>query len=487
MVTRGRDDVRSVVPVVLFSSRRPKPDRMRRLFRLAILTGTAVCAAAALVPSMAGADTARLEPTTKTKPGELPRNDDHRIVITDGQGTQRTLGPVPSGRLFADPGGRHLLVLPDGLDDPAAAMPRLVPLDGSEIRPLRVPAGVTVELGLSQLSWTPDGSELLVSHAIGWDPEAFAKASQVPDISRYHWVALRCPLSTGICSELPAPGGFAVGVPDGVLTTSSVLSAFPISWLFEGLRERDLPEWERPSSRRGRMWAAIANDRRVVGTQLVGPPATPLSGARRTGPAGVPVALAAAGGPAGAAISRATFVTRLERRRGRVRLNLRTRSPRLLLARPGTPLRMVVSRPIALSQRDRRRIHASTADHDEPVHFHPQLATADGWIGGGSVESLVPIFAVLATLDGEGRVRPVEVQGRPATAWNLLRTALNRSPGRVAGAIELVGYEAAGNAIVTVEHGFGMEGIPERSSTLRVPLHGSALPTVIRSRVDAAW
>lgn len=460
---------------------------MSRLVRLVLRTGAVACAALVVAAAPAGADTARLEPTTKTRPGELPRNDADRIVVTDAQGAQRTLGPVPSGQLFADPMGRHLLLLPEGGDD-RRATPLLVPLDGSEVRPVRLPAGTAIDgRGFSQVGWTPDGTELLVSHALGWDPSKYRSPSEIQDVARLRWAALRCPVATAVCTELPASSGFAVGVPGGVLTTSSVLSSFPASWLLEGLREVELPEWERPSSRRGRVWTRIAKGVRVASTQLVGPPPTTLGRIRRSGAAGIPAAVAAAGGPAGAAVSRVTFVTRLERRRGRVRLDVRVRSPRLLLARPGAPLRTIVSRPIAVARGDRRRIAPIFVRPGQRLHFHPQLATDDGWVGGGGTPGLAPELVVLATMDAEGRVRPVTVRGRPATAWTLLRAALGRSPGRVAGTIEIVGYEAAGNAIVTVEHGFGAEGIPERFSTLRVPLRGSALPSVVRERVDAAW
>lgn len=461
---------------------------MSRIARLTVLVGAAACAAAGVAPSVATADTARLEPVTKIKPGELPPDPAlDRIVVTDQRGARRTLGPVPSGRLFAEPGGRYLLVVPFE-DDDAPVSPWIVPLDGSALRPLRLPAGTMIDGGgFSQISWTPDGTELLVGDVLGWDPPAFARPSTSKHLDRYRWTALRCPITTAVCSELPPANGFAVGVPDGILITGSIFSSYPPAWWFDNLDEGNRPEWERPRSRRGRLWVRIANDVRVASTQVVGPPPKTLSSARRTGAAGLPVAIAAVGGPSGAAISRVTLVTELERRRGKVRLNVRTRNPRVLLAAPGTRMRALASRPIALPRSDRRRIHASAASPDERLHFHPRFATPEGWIGGGSVESLVPHLAVLATMDSAGNVRPVTVRGRPATAWNLLRAALGRSPGRVAGAIEIVGYEAAGSAVVTVEHGFGMEGIPERSSTLRVPLDGQELPTVVRGGVDVAW
>jgi hypothetical protein len=477
MVTRGRDASLAV------SSRRSRcrsqrTTHMSRLVRLALMVGTAACAVAGIAPSVATADVARLEPAVKTKPGE-PLSDDYRIVVTDQRGARRTLGPVPPGRLFAEPGGRHLLVVPFE-DDDASVFPWIVPVDGSAIRPLRLPAGTMIDGGgFSQISWTPDGAEVLVGDVLGWPP-AVARPSTSKHLDR-------CPIATAVCSQLPTGSGFAVGVPDGVLTTGSIFSSYPPAWWFDNLDEGDRPEWERPTSRRGRLWVRIANDVRVASTQLVGPPPKTLGSVRRTGAAGLPVAIAAVGGPGGAAISRVTFVTELERRRGKVRLNVRTRNPRVLLARPGAPMHAVVSRPIALSRSDGRRIHASAAIPGDRLHFHPRFATADGWIGGGSVESLVPHFAVLATMSSDGRVRPVTVRRRPATAWNLLRAALGRSPGRVAGAIEIVGYEAAGSAVVTVEHGFGMEGIAERSSTLRVPLDGNRRPTVIRGAVDVAW
>lgn len=477
-------------PAFATSPSRPRAGRPHHTFRparIALLAGAVVCSALVAVSPRASADVARLESAAKPKPGELPRDDDQRIVVADRHGVQRTLGPVPSGRLFAEPGGRYLLLVPNQADDDAVASPWLVPLDGSALRTLRLPRATMLMDDVSRVSWTADGAEVLVGDALAWRPSAFARPSTIKDLGRSRWTALRCPIATAVCSELPEGSGFAVGVPDGVLTTDSIFSSSPPPWWFDYLDEGDRPEWERPTSRRGRMWMRVASDARVMRTQLVGPPSQTLSVARRTGAAGLPVALAAVGGPNGAAISRTTLVSELDRRRGTVRLDVRTRNPRLVLARPGAAIREFASRPIALSRGDRRRIHASAADDDEPLRFHPRFATADGWVGGGSVDSLVPNFAVLATLRADGRVRPVTVRGRPATAWNLLRAALGRSPGRVAGAIEIVGYEAAGSAIVTVEHGFGMEGIPERFATLRVPLDGTQLPTVVRERVDAAW
>lgn len=463
-----------------------RTSHMPRPVRLALLAGAVVWGAGAIAPSAATADVARLSSVAGTKPGTLPSR--YRVVVTDQRGSRRSFGPVPLGRLFAAPNGRHLVVLtPEANDDPEGS--RIVPLDGSPVRPLRLPAGTVIENGFSQVSWTPDGTELVVGDVLAWDPSAFADPSAIDDLDRFRWTALRCLLATGVCTEVPTPG-LAVGVPGGILTTSSPLSSFPASWLLEGVREEQLPEWERPTSRRGRSWVRIAGDVRVTSTQLVGPPATTLGAVRRSGAAGIPVAVVAVGGPAGAVIFRFTFVTDLQHRRGRVRLNLRARSPRLLLAKPGAPLRAFASRPIVLPRRDVRRISKTTVGPGQRLHFFPRFATPDGWVGGGSPASLAPDLAVLATMDTEGRVVPVTVGGRPATGWALLRAARVRSTGPIAGSIEVIGYEAAGNAIVTVGYDFSdkeLPGEPQRAVTLRVPLGGKGRPTVIRGGVDAAW
>lgn len=459
---------------------------MPRLVRLTLVIGATACAAVAIVPPVATADVARLEPSGTTDPWGLPSA--YRVVVTDRRGAQRSLGPVPPGQLVAAPGRQHLLVVPDEPDD-ARAAPWLVPLDGSEVRQLQLPAGTAVDGGLSQVSWTSDGTELLVGDAIGWDPSAFAGLSDVDDPDRLRWTSLRCPIATGICTELGRSGGFAVGVPGGVLTTNSTLSSLPASWLFEENSDR-LPEWERPTSPRGRTWIGIADDVRVASTQLIGPTTTTLGQVRRTATAGIPVATSAVGGPAGAVIARITVDATLERRRGRVRLTTRFRSPRLLVARPGAALRAFQSRPIPLARRERRRVSAVTASLRQRLHFWPRFATADGWIGGGGAASLAPELAVLATMDRHGRVRPMTVGRRPATGWNLLQAARVPSPGRVAGPVGIIGYEAAGNAIVSVGYRFGgteMPGLPQRFATLRVPLNGAARPTVIRGTVDVAW
>lgn len=459
--------------------------RMPHLVRLALLAGTAVCAVAGTVPPAATADVARLEPAANAKPGELPRNHDYEVVVTDRRGARRTFGPVPNSYPFAAPDGRHLLLVPDEADGKPVA-PVLVPLDGSPVRPLRLPAGTTVVGNISRVNWTPDGTEVLVGDAIGWDPSVFSGLSAIEDPDLLRWTALRCPIATGVCTELAGPGGLVVGMPGGVVATSSYLSSLPSSWVFD----EQLPVWERRTSQRGRTWIGLANDVRVTSTQLIGPTTTTVGRARRTGSRGIPVAHAAVGGPAGALISRITVVTELERRRGRVRLKARHRSPRFLLMTPGAPLRSFASRPLRLSRRDRSRVAPSTADRGQRLHFRPDFATADGWIGGATPSAIVPDYAVVATMDTEGRARPVTVRGRPATAWNLLRAAWGRSPGRIAGGIEVVGYEAAGNAIVSVGYDFSdkdLPGVPQRSATLRVPLDGKTRPTVIRGAVDVAW
>lgn len=471
-------------PPFAVSSSRPRSRKPNRMPHLVRLTGTAACAAVAIAPSIATADVARLEPVTKTKPGE--RSAGYRIVVTDQRGARRTFGPVPSGRLVAAPDGRHLAVVP-GDEDDASAAPSVVPLDGSPPRRLQLPAGTAVSGELSQIGWTPDGTEQLVGDAVAWDPSVLANPYAIKDLDRLRWTALRCSVATAVCTELPAPNGLAVGVPDGILTTSSLISSFPMSWVFEGLGEKSLPEWERPTSRRGRAWIGIANDDRVASTQLVGPPPTTLERVHRTGAAGLPAAVAAIGGPAGAVVSRVTFVTELERRRGRVRLKSRIRSPRFLLAKTGTPLRAFASRPITLPRRDRRRIDKGTARPGQRLHFHPRFATADGWVGGGGATPDPGDTAVLATMDPDGRVRPVTVQGRSATAWALLRAVHWHSPGRVTDPIEIVGYEATGSLIVTIHYQPPSNSSPGDGDTLRVPLNGKGRPTIVRGRVDVAW
>lgn len=443
-----------------------------------------VTSALVVSSSPAVADVARLESLpTQTTPAE----PNHRIVVTDRRGAKRIFGPVPAGRLVAAPDGRHLAVVPeDRRDDPA--VPWIVPLDGSAPRPWRLPAGTMVNGTLSSVAWTPDGTELLVSNAVGWDPSTFAKPSEIESLDHVHWTALRCPVTTGVCTELPAPGALVVGVPGGILATSSLLSFFPMPWVLEGGGDERLPEWERPTSRRGRTWVGIADDVRITSTQLVAPTPATLGRVRRSGAAGVPLAAAAVGGPAGAVISRVTFVTELERRRGRVRLKPRIRSPRFLIARPGAPLRAFASRPITLPRDVRREIDRTTTIPGQRLHFRPLFATADGWVGGGGGSGLgTGDIAVLAAMDVEGRVRPITVRGRPATAETLLRAVHRRVPGRVTDPIEIIGYEAAGNLIVTVRYQPPSLNSLGHADTLRVPLRGPALPTVVHGRVDAAW
>ncbi len=452
--------------------------------RLVLLIGAVACATASVTPSVAGADVARIEPVTTTQPGERPRKDDQQIVVTDQRGARRTLGPVPEGYLHAAPDGRHLALIPEDGD---AVAPRLVPLDGAPVRSLRLPDGTALRGNLAQVSWTPDGTELLIGHALGWDRSVFPTVTEVKDVDQFRWTALRCSIATAICSELPTPNGLAVGVPDGIVTTSSVFASFPLSWLFD----ESPKEWERPTSSRGRTWRSIANRVRATSTQLVGPVTTTTLGRdERTGRSGIPVAISAVGGPFGAVISRITIVAEVKHRRGRIRMTTRNRRPRFLLVRPGVPARSFASPTITLPRRDHRRVAPGTAAPGRRLHFDPRFATPDRWIGAAGPRAGVPDFSVLATMDGDGRVRPVTVQGRPATAWNLLRSARGRSPGRIAGGLQVIGYEATGNAIVDVGYRYGgpdEPGFPRRSATLRVPLDGSARPTVIRGRVDAAW
>jgi hypothetical protein len=434
----------------------------------------------------AAADVARMavvEPDDPRQPSTV------RITVTDGAGADRQLGPFTtvdaSSGLVASPDGRHLLVLPSD-DGNGEGRPYVVAAAGGPLVALTLPENVAAAPPYSQLSWTPDGSEVIIGDAALSTPRPGD-----PDETTLTWTALRCPVATAVCTELPGPAGSAVGVPGGALVSSSPFSLFPPEYLFAGISDTPQPDWVRPGGANGRLVRNLHGAIRVSVTHLEG--AAPRTVGRFAGRAadGLPYTLGLTGGPSGALALRYTMTTGVRRRAdGRIRLTQRSSGPRLLTVAPDGQAR---TGPVPRVRIPRRDLDATVRDRVRGVPrwpFVPRLGRSDGgWIGFAFEDpaSLAP-DGVLATMGDDGRPRAVRVGGRAATAKNLIDALPDLEPFGHASEFVVLGYERASrSAVVRVDWSSG-EGRPRtRRVAVRVPLDGGGAPRVVPGGADAAW
>lgn len=445
-------------------------------------------AASLAVAAPAAAGVARM---TVAEPDDPFQPRTVRIAVPDGAGAERRLGPFatvdrPSG-LLASPDGAHLLVLPSD-DGNLDGRPYVVAAAGGPLVPLALPENVAAAPPYSQLSWTPDGTEVVIGDAARSTPRP--DDSDNPDDSTLTWTALRCPVATAVCTELPGPGGRAVGVPGGVLVSSSPFSLFPAEYLFAGLSDTPRPDWVRPGGADGRLVRELHGAIRVSATHIE-------SGAPRTvgrfvgrSADGVPYTLALTGGPSGALALRYTLTTRVRRRAdGRIRLAQRGSGPRLLTVAADGQARTGPVPRVRIPRRDLDGTDRDRIDGAPRWPFVPGLGRSDGgWIGF-ALEDPTSRAAdgVLATMGDDGRPRAVRVGGRAATARNLVEALPDVGPFDYASEFALVGYErATRSAVVRVE--WSSDGRPRtRSVAVRVPLDGGGAPRAIPGGADAAW
>ncbi|WP_022927852.1 hypothetical protein [Patulibacter americanus] len=434
----------------------------------------------------AAADVARMavdEPNDPRQPSTV------RITVTDGAGAERRLGPfttveAPSG-LVASPDGRHLLVLPSD-DGNGEGRAYVVASAGGPLVPLTMPTNVAAAPPYSELSWTPDGSEVIIGDAARSTPRP-----DDADETTLTWTALRCPVASAVCAELPGPAGSAVGVPGGALVSSSPFSLFPAEYLFAGISDTPRPDWVRPGGADGRLVRNLHGATRVSATHIEG--VVPRTVGRFVGRAadGLPYTLGLTGGPSGALALRYTLTTRVRRRAdGRIRLAQRGSGPRLLTVAPNGEARTGPAPRVRIPRRDldgtaRKRIRGVPR-----WPFVPRLGRSDGgWVGFAFEDpaSLAP-DGVLATMGDDGRPRAVQVGGRSATARNLIEALPDAGSFDYASEFRVLGYERASrSAVVRVDWSSGEGRSRTRRVAMRVPLDGGGTPRTIPGGADAAW
>ncbi|WP_210495993.1 hypothetical protein [Patulibacter sp. SYSU D01012] len=471
----------------------PRPVRVRRRPVPAPAAATVLIATAAVaaLATPAHADVAQLR---VTEPGDPTELSTVLIAVSTPAGATRTLPPLSfagrPGGVVPSPDGRLLVLLPEQDDDDGIAL--LVPTAGGPARPLATPPGVTVAPPWSHVSWSVDGTEVLVGNAprVVPPPGVAADAPEARD-GTLSWTALRCPIATAACAELPGPAGEAVGVPGGALVSSSVLSLLPAEYVFAGIGDTPVPTWVRPRSAWGRLIRGIHSDPRVAATHLEGPAPRTVAGVTRAAAAGLPVTMGLVGGPSGAVGYRYGFRTTMRRRAGRIRLDTHESGPRLLTVAADGSARVTALPRIRVTRRD---LHVDVPRRPQRFRFVPALGLPDGrgWLGYADLrpEGLVPRGPVLAALGVDGRARALRVGGRAATARTIVRAARRAPRFAYVEDMTLAGYErATGRVVVHIRLGrSGRDGAPDDFDvTARLPLDGGGRPTLSRGAADAAW
>lgn len=474
----------------------PRRPRRSSTARTSLTVATALVAGAVLAGS-AAADVATL---TRSEDADLGKPVTVRVAVTAADGSTRRLGPFtledPPGGLLASPDGRRLLVLPqeDGQGDGGTYV---LTLDGSAPAtplPLTMPPDVQVAAPYSQLSWTPDGSEVVVGDAARTTPRPGADPDD-EDAELVEWTSLRCAAATRVCAETPGPRGSAVGVPGGALVSSSFLSVLPTDYTLRGLSDTPDPEWASPASAFGRLIRSVNDDVRVSATHLES--TTSRTVGRFEGPAskGLPFTFGIVGGASGALLMRYTTTTHLETRKGRIRLVTRDTGPRLMtVAADGTARTGPVPR-VRIARRDLRGVVARLPAGPQRLRFVPVLGRSDGgWIGfaADDPEPLVARGAALALLGDDGRARVLRVGGRAATTRRILETAPGVGPVTAVGETRLIGYERGRrSAVVRVAWRERRPGSRSRTrrreKALRVPVDGTGRPSVVPGGAATAW
>ncbi|MEV4422768.1 hypothetical protein AB0L40_22740 [Patulibacter sp. NPDC049589] len=459
---------------------------------VAVLVVSTVAALAVAAP--ASADVAAL---AVDEPDDLRQPSTVRVAVRTSAGAVRRLGPfsLPAapGGLLASPDGRRALLLPP--DEGRGGQDAYVlALDGSGGPvPLRLPQDVVIERPYSQVSWTPDGSTVVVGDAErrvrrpGADPDD----EEAGDVS---WTALSCPVDTVTCAEVAGPGGSAVGVPGGILVSSSVYSLLPLAYLFAGAGDVAPPEWTSPTSAWGRLIRGVDGYVRVSATHLEGP--APRTVGRAEGPAsrGLPYTWGMVGGPSGALLTRYTFRTRLLTRDGRIRLRESGSGPRLSIVTPDGVGRTTPTPKIRVAAGDLRVASSGRQRRTETQRVIPVLGRLDGgWLGvaDDDPEPYEVSGRTLVTIDPAGRARPVRVAGGAATAERIVAALPGGRAPLAVSDLSIVGYERATRRVVVRlqwrERTPGTKRTRAREEAVRVRPDGRGRPQVVTGGADTAW
>ncbi|WP_026911140.1 hypothetical protein [Patulibacter minatonensis] len=416
-----------------------------------------------------------------------------RITTADPSGAHRTLGPFRladhPGGILAAPDGRHAALLPNSEYESHLW---IAPLDGGAPVQLTMPTGVVTYGDLSRVGWSEDGRELVVGDAAWIDPAFDPDGAEEARPDQVRWTSLRCAVATGACAENPGPGGLAASIPGGVVVGSSALSLLPVEYLFEGVGDEPLPDWERATSERGRLLTGVAEDVRTSSTRIEGT-AAPRILDRQARPAtqGLTLTRDAVSGPSGALLTRSTTRFRLDRRPGKVRLRGTTGGGRLVAVAPdGTVTRRAVP-TMRVPRREQETVARILAREIDTLAFRPAVGTPDrGWVGEGVLGTAGLNGVAVAVMDPEGRARLVRVRGRIATPAALVAAARGLPAGRkqASGPLRVVGYErATRRAIVRVSYEAPDATGSSRSVALRVRLDGRGRPVAVEGGADTAW
>lgn len=474
---------------------------------LATLAVAAVLAAAG-PPAIAAADTARIVKDGATR-DTGPANA--TIVVTALDGTARTLGPyrfrhVPTD-LTSSPDGRYLAV-GSGLAGPTREI-TIVPTDGSGPFVLRVTPRPLVITSTSDFSWSADGSELIVGGA----------EDQKAPLGRWRYrsAALRCPVATRICQRIPDSEGLAAAVPGGIVTSTPLDDVLPSGSQWGGYVQPTTidarPARQRRDERQLLREVRTRSRTRTTVVSTVADPPTTATVTTRTArlTAGVDAAVSVLGGPSGALIVHDRHRVTVTRRGAKLRLRTRTQARRWTIVAPDGTRRTRPMRVFLVPKADAPTHDWGQKLPRQQVGAVPSVAVpTGGWLGTvGFVRGNGPGGYVLARITPDGSARFMRAGGQLASARNLVRNVLRRSPTPSTASLDVVGYETATDAaIVTLNWS---EGPPDESiapggstdatgvvespgkhlggaATIRVPLDGRTAPTVVsRTTEQAAW
>lgn len=446
-------------------------------------------------PPIATADVARISVVDQPVIGGPVRAT---ITITAPDGGTRTLGPHPfrhyPDALTASPDGR-LLAVDSGRSDEQRQIV-IVPTDGGSPFELRTKPRSLVVMSASDLSWSADGRDLVIGSV---DDRRSPRGHRW-----YPATALRCPIVTRVCREIPNNDGLAATVPGGFVTSTPLYDVLPFDSPFAGGAETVTID-ARPA-RRSRAQQRLLRDVRTpyrTRTTLVStaaePPARTVSERTSRLVDGIDAAISVLGGPSGALIVHDHHRVSVTRRGTKLRLRSqesvrrwttiapdgtrRTRAlPRLRIPKAHSTTRLWGRKLIA----QRAGVVPSTA-----------IGTG-GWLGTVGVPSRTDTGGlVLVRIAPSGTARFARSGGRPASASALVRSALGRVPSVGSAVLEVIGYESATQAaIVTLSWAEGplvsvKDGVIESpadepgadygplEATVRVPLDGRTTPSVV--------
>lgn len=477
----------------------PRNGRRRALPAGAGLVAVPVLALAAIgQPATAAADTARI--VLPDGPTDTAKQTRAAIVVTAADGTTQSLGPyrfraVPTA-LRRSPDGRFFAVLVGDWSADHRGL-AIVPTDGGpafEV-PTRTRRGGPYDTEPENFSWTSDSREVVLGNT---DAENGPAAK----------VVLRCAVYRRRCSAIPGVDGFAAAMPGGIVTSTA----------FGSLTVETSEFAPRDSEPADAATLRVLHRRWRSRTVMVGAATRTLAVRRASLLDGLHGAVAIVGGPSGALVTQRRYRLRLAKRRGQHVVRLASSTQRWVLVRPdGT------TRTIAVPRLTVPKAHsAPIGDNDyflgriKAQRAFPRLRAAkatSGWLAVTGSPTAVggTDGLVLTDVTAGGRAAFVRIRGRIASATELVRTAVGRSPTRGTPSLDVVGHEAITNAaIVSLSWREGPppkvdklpngrldpEGVVETSAessvvhtaTVRVPLDSRTAPTAISgTKEQAAW